>query len=164
MIQRLSLLLLALMSVCGCESAPPVNADKTAVLATVQALFDAMHSGDREAAARTVLPDGVFVVTFVKDGKRVERVVAIREWLEKLPRDPAVLLEEFVGRPTVLVDGDVAVVWGTYSLRVDGKLSHTGVDAFNLVRTDTGWRICGAAYSMIRPAAPPPVTSGNHPR
>lgn len=30
----------------------------------------------------------------------------------------------------------------------DGKFSHSGVDAFSLVRDETGWRIVGILYTV----------------
>jgi hypothetical protein len=80
-----------------------------------------------------VLPAGVFVGTRLDDGKRVERHFKNREWVEKLPSEHKELLEAFTGEPTVLLDGDVAVVWAADSFHVDGQSSHTGVDAFNQV-------------------------------
>lgn len=151
----LPLLLAVFVSLCGCAATRRSNADREAVLATAQAFFDAMRARDPDAAARTVLPDGVFVSTRLENGKRVEKHFTNREWVEKLPSEHTVLLEAFTGEPTVLVDGDVAVVWAAYFFHVDGQLSHTGVDAFNLVRTDAGWRISGGAYSVVRPAPPP---------
>ena len=133
----------------------PQPGDREAALATVQAFFDAMHTRDVEAAARTVVPDGVFVHTRTEDGKRVERHFTNREFVENLSREKTVLLEELTGKPVVLVDGDVAVVWAPYRFEVDGKPSHTGVDAFNLIRTAAGWRISGGAYSVIRPSPLP---------
>ena len=58
--------------------------------------------------------------------------------------------ESFDGEPTVMIDGDVAIVWAPYSFEVDGALSHTGVDVFNLLRTEDGWKVTGGVYSVVR--------------
>lgn len=150
-------LLVALLALAGCRTPSRAHSDRDAVLATVQAFFDAMHARDPEAAAHITIPDGVFVNTRIEDGKRVEKHFSNREWIEKLPREQTVLLEELSGAPTVLVDGDVATVWCAYKFSIDGKASHTGVDVFNVIRTDAGWRISGGAYSVIRP----PVAARN---
>jgi hypothetical protein len=140
----------ALLAFASCRATASAPSDREAVLTTMQAFFDAMHARDPEAAARTVIPDGVFVNTRVEDGKRVEKHFTNREWIGKLPREQAVLLEEFSGAPTVLVEGDLATVWCAYKFSIDQKPSHTGVDVFNLVRTEAGWRISGGAYSAVR--------------
>lgn len=150
----LPLSLAALLALASCAATSTASADREAVLATVQAFFDAMESRDLAAAERTVIPEGVFVNTRVEDGRRAHGHFSNREWLDGLSAKKTRMHEEFVGTPTVLVGGDVAVVWATYAFSVDGKPSHTGVDAFHLVRTDQGWRISGGAYSVIRPASP----------
>jgi ketosteroid isomerase-like protein len=146
--------LLVLCTLPGCAAPSSAPSDRSAVLATVQAFFDAMHARDPEAAARTVVPDGVFVNTRVENELRVERHFSNREWIEKLPSEKTVLLEEFTATPEVLVEGDLATVWCAYRFSIDQKPSHTGVDLFNLVRTAQGWRISGGAYSVVRPPAP----------
>jgi ketosteroid isomerase-like protein len=145
--KHLVILVLALAS---CRTTPAAHSEREAVLATVQAFFDAMHARDPQAAARTVVPDGTFVNTRVEDGKRVEKHFSNREWIEKLSSEKTVLLEEFSGTPEVLVEGDLATVWCAYRFSIDRKPSHTGVDVFNLVRTAQGWRISGGAYSVVR--------------
>lgn len=145
-----STLLLPLV-LAGCAAPRGAAADRAAVLATVQAFFDAMHARDAHAAARTLVADGAFVNTRVEDGRRVEKHFSNREWIERLPREQSLLLETLRGSPTVLVAGDLATVWCAYDFSIDGKPSHAGVDAFNLVRTDAGWRISGGAYSVVRP-------------
>ena len=147
------LALVATLALAGCRSVPSAPSDRAAVLATVQSFFDAMHARDGEAAARVTVPDGVFVNTRIEGGKRVEKHFSNREWIEKLATEHTVLLEEFTGAPTVLVEGDVATVWCAYRFSIDGRASHAGVDVFNLVRTDAGWRISGGAYSVVRPPA-----------
>lgn len=141
---------LALILLPACAGIAHVPSERAAVLATVQAFFDAMHARDPQAAARTVVPDGVFVNTRLEGGKRVEKHFSNREWIEKLAQEKTVLLEELTGTPTVEVEGDLASVWCSYRFSIDGKQSHTGVDVFNLVRTDAGWRISGGAYSVVR--------------
>lgn len=50
----------------------------------------------------------------------------------------------------MLIEGDAAVVWGRHGFEVDGELSHVGVDAFHLLRTEEGWKVAGGAYSVVR--------------
>ena len=50
--------------------------------------------------------------------------------------------------PEVKIFGDLALVFGRYVFFVDNKISHCGVNAFHLVRTDTGWLIAGASTTI----------------
>ena len=57
-------------------------------------------------------------------------------------------LEEIMVEPVVVVDGDVAVVWGRYIFRVNGAISHCGVDHFSLVRRDGAWVIASLTWNQ----------------
>jgi hypothetical protein len=57
--------------------------------------------------------------------------------------------------PDVRIHGAIAVVWTRYDFWVDGKFSHCGVDAFDLVKTAEGWRIAGGVYTVERTGCPP---------
>lgn len=137
----------------GCRTAAPSSGDPAAVLATVQAFFAAMANRDADAAARVVLADGVFVNSRVVDGQRREQSFTNRDFVARLPRETHALREAFTATPTVLVSGDVAVVFGDYAFELDGKPSHQGVDVITLLRTDAGWRIAGGAYTVVAATA-----------
>lgn len=46
------------------------------------------------------------------------------------------------------VDDKIAMVWGRYVFFVDGKVSHCGLNTFDLVKTDSGWKIANASSSI----------------
>ena len=146
-------LALALLGACaapGAPARPTHDADRAAVLEVVQGFFDVMVSRDVEAAARLVVPEGVFVNVRTLDGVRVVRHFDNAGWAAGLAAREAEWSEAWDGEPTVLIDGDVAVVWGRYTFDVDGARSHTGTDAFCLVRSAEGWRLAGGVYSVER--------------
>jgi ketosteroid isomerase-like protein len=124
-------------------------ADRSAALAAVEELFAAMATRDVARAAAVTIPDGVFVVASTVDGVRRQRVAGLKPFLEQLGSGMSQLDERFTAPPTVLVDGDVAVVFGPYEFRIDGALSHTGIDVLTLVRTDLGWKLTGGVYSHL---------------
>lgn len=147
-------LLAVLPAATGCRTLAP-DAERSEVLGTVQAFFDAMTTRDAVAAERTVIPDGTFVNLRFENGTRRVKHFTNREWLDGLSKPGPHLGERFVEPPTVLVDGDVATVWGRYEFTLDGRVSHTGVDALTLLRTPDGWRIAGGAYTVLRADDPP---------
>jgi hypothetical protein len=48
----------------------------------------------------------------------------------------------------VRLNGDLAIVAGRYTFYVGEKFSHCGTNTFNLVRTESGWRIANAASTL----------------
>ena len=52
---------------------------------------------------------------------------------------------------TVLVDGDMAEVWGPYILTVAGKMSHCGINSLSMVKTESGWKVANTSFTMEAP-------------
>ena len=144
---HLAPLVLGLAFAVGC-TAPRRTADEEACLDAVQGFFDVIATSDAEAGAALMVPEGAFVSVRARDGERSLRSFTNADWLARMGEQDQAYFEAFDGEPTVLVDGDVAVVWGRYVFDVDGARSHVGTDAFTLVRTDAGWRIAGGAYTV----------------
>jgi hypothetical protein len=149
----LSLLSAATMVACAGTPASPKSErteDERAVLLAVQRFFDTMTAKDT-AGARTVLdPEGDFVsVRWDDAGEPVVRRASNAAFLERL----ATLTETYLERmweSEVRVHGPIATVWTPYDFHVDGKFSHCGVDAFQLLRTPTGWTVTGGTYTVER--------------
>lgn len=55
------------------------------------------------------------------------------------PAGPA--LDEPVRGIRFTLDGDLATIWAEYQVRVDGRVTHCGHDAFHFVRRGATWRI-----------------------
>ena len=57
-------------------------------------------------------------------------------------------IKELMYAPETKVDGDLALVSGRYVFFVDGKVSHCGINAFHIVRTEAGWKIASASSTI----------------
>lgn len=121
--------------------------DKTAVLAVVQKLFDEMAAANAAGILATGTADNQLVaVQKGRDGKN--RISAITgEQFTKFFTKPGAI-KEVMYDPKTHIDGDWAMVWGRYVFFNDGKLSHCGINQFNMVRTDAGWKIANGASTM----------------
>jgi hypothetical protein len=125
------------------------QSDRDAVVAAVQGFFDSMAARAPEAAKRFVLLEGRFVIVSTQDGKTTVRTRSFQDWVDGLATGKGKLLER-MWNPEVRVHGALATVWTPYDFHIDGKFSHCGVDAFELVKTVDGWKITGAAYTVER--------------
>ncbi len=47
----------------------------------------------------------------------------------------------------VLIHGRIAVVWTAYDFFRNGEFEHGGVEAFNLLKTNAGWKIAGTIFT-----------------
>lgn len=58
-------------------------------------------------------------------------------------------------------DGDVAQVWFDYAFLVDGYKQNWGKESWQMVRTESGWKIAAVVWSMEdNPEPPPKKTAG----
>lgn len=62
--------------------------------------------------------------------------------------------------PAVMISGPIAMVWYPYDLYSNGEWSHCGIDIFNMVRTNDGWRIAAMLWSTEQPPACEPHPDG----
>ena len=114
--------------------------------------FDALRSADKTALARQMLPEGViFIHNRMKaEAPRVD-VVPVAKHLERWASSPAEV-DEFMQFETVLVDGDMAQVWGPYVFTVMGKMSHCGINSLSMVKTAEGsWKVANTSFTMEAP-------------
>ena len=53
----------------------------------------------------------------------------------------------------VLVDGDMAQVWGPYRFLRNSEVSHCGINSLSLVRTAGGvWKVANTSFTMEPPS------------
>ncbi len=125
--------------------------DSKAAVAVVNQLFAEMAAANPEGILAVGRPDFQLVAIFKqKDGK--SRIQVINgETFSKFFTDKTKILRETMYAPKVEINGDLAMVWGRYVFFDGEKLTHCGVDTFNLVRTENGWKLANGA-STIEPA------------
>ena len=130
--------------------------EKAAVLAAVQQFFDAMAARDAAATERVMMPEGRSVSFRTIDGRLVMRSSLNQDYIKRLPSGKEKLRER-MWKPEVKIHGQIANVWTPYDFWIDGKLSHCGIDSFNMVKVDGQWKIAGGVYTVETPCKPSPL-------
>ena len=138
----------------GLAAAQPDVAEREAVVAVVQRFFDSMATRDVSAASAVLVAEGRFFSVRKDDkGETVVRSTTVKEYLERMPAGKERLLER-MWNPEVKLHGALATVWTPYDFYRDGKFSHCGIDAFDLVKTKSGWQIASAVFTIERTDCP----------
>lgn len=127
----------ALLLLLAAAGAPLAAGDRDEILAVIQATFDGMASHDAAKVRATLTPDARVLLA---DEAKVRLNVSGDEFARRVTAGTDGI-EERMSHPKVRVRGRIAAVWADYRFFAGGTLSHCGIDAFHLVRTDTGWRI-----------------------
>lgn len=134
---------------------PSVKAEAAAVLAPVNALFAAFEAGDAAAMLRSVYPDGRVTASGVRgDGASHLRQQSWAQFAERVKPDSA--FQERIADPVIEIDGDIAMVWGPFVVRVGGKVGNCGVDHFDLVRENGAWKVMNLTFSSRTTGCPAP--------
>jgi hypothetical protein len=131
-------------------------ADRDAVLKAVQTFIDTMTARDVEGARTILVPQGRFHVMDMSKPKSEPRSFSNEEYFAQLQASKQTMRER-IWNPEVRVHGPIATMWAPYDFWIDGKLSHCGVDAFDLIKTSEGWKIAGGTYTIESGCPPSPL-------
>ena len=127
------------------QALPPPERDEQGVLTAVHALLETFSSGDAATMARSVYPNGRVTATgSYGSGNGLRQ----QSWTEFAGRiQPDATFQETISDPAVEVDGDAAMVWAPFVVRVAGKVANCGYDHFDLVRENGMWKVMNLTFS-----------------
>ena len=131
---------------------PPPESDTAAVLTPINAAFAAFEAGDASAMLRQVYPEGRVTATGSRASGSGLRQQSWVQFAERLT--PGEAFQERISDPAIEIDGDVAMVWAPFVVRVGGKVSNCGYDHFDLVRENGTWKIMNLTFSSRTTGCP----------
>jgi hypothetical protein len=124
---------------------PPPDFGSPEVLRPIQQLFAAFEVGDSAAMLRQVYPAGRVTTTGTRATSSGLRQMSWTEFAARIKPDAR--FTETISNPAIEIDGDVAMVWAPFVVRVDGKVSNCGFDHFDLVRENGVWKVMNLTFS-----------------
>ena len=129
-------------------SVAPLSPEHIAVTAPVNAVFDALAARSAEGLDAHFDPAAQLTAVHERaDGPSRVTHLTWQQFAGGL-QPGSEKLEEVMFNPTVAVNGDVAVVWGEYVFRIDGRLSHCGVNHFGLIPQAGVWKVTTLAWDQ----------------
>ncbi|MGH2607731.1 MAG: hypothetical protein ACRDHF_01465 [Tepidiformaceae bacterium] len=132
----------------------PKPAPDPEILQTVQRLFDAMRARDTVALRAVIDSSARVVTTTTREGRPVMRVASIDRFVASVGTATQ-SLDERIFEPDVRQDDNLATVWTRYTFYVGTQLSHCGYDAFQLFRSEAGWKVIHIADTQRREGCAP---------
>ena len=122
--------------------------DRAAILETVQKFFDSIEFRDRQLLESILVPNSLNIsARELDDGEAQFNVMSYDEVVTALTR-PGRNAKERSWDETVLIQGNIAVVWTPYDFHVDGVFSHCGIDSFQLIKQDGQWLISNSSWTL----------------
>ena len=118
------------------------NAQQTDIKAAIDGFFSGMHTSDT-LMIRSVCGAGIILQTVKDSGGQTqvenENMKGFLESIASLPKTMKV--EERLLSYDIKTDGPLAHAWTPYEFYINGKLSHSGVNSFTLIYTESKWQI-----------------------
>lgn len=140
------------------DKLPPANpipyedADAGPVLAAANRVLAALAGDDPKALLEQVRAEGR--VTATGRAQPVKHL-SWSEFAAQLAPDDHRYEEKLVG-PAVEIDGDIAMIWSSYIVLIDGKLGHCGTDHFDLIRENGRWKVLNLTWTERKEGCPQP--------
>ena len=144
--KRLFLLSLLLISI-NSFAQKKQNPEEKEILLKVQQFFDALEKQDTVLFKSILLTNGQVWAISEKENVAKYSMRQFSDFMRTLI-NPARVIQERMLSSEVKIHNRIAMAWVPYTLDISGKFSHCGVDLFTFLKTDEGWKIATAAYTI----------------
>lgn len=112
------------------------------VKAVINKLFTAMIEADDNALLDCFSDSAILqTVTKIEDGSFSIQNESITEFAAFIAHETKGNADERIQFETIKIDGPLAIAWTPYQFYYKGAFSHCGVNSFQCLRTNKGWRI-----------------------
>lgn len=148
-----ALLGVALLAATPARSQSP---DEQAVLATVQKMFDGMRAADSGTVRSVFAPGARFASVDPRATPPAVRYDSVGGWIGAIATS-ARRWDEQIYDVQVRVDGNIAQVWAPYTFYLDKQVRHCGVNAIDLLRDGSGWKVTQLADTRKREGCRDPL-------
>lgn len=118
------------------------EAQQADVKKTIETFFEAFHQRDTARLKTVFAKEMVLHSVAEKKDNATLTTESAESLLDNIAAVPGnVIFEEKLLSWEIQTDGSMAHVWTPYEFYINGKLSHTGVNSFQLFKARDGWKI-----------------------
>lgn len=107
------------------------------IMSPIYRLFDGMRESNGDKVRQAFYPNAVFHRAHAK----LKTGGSPEQFAQAVENAKNQMWDEKIWDIEVQVDDKLASVWTQFAFYLDGKLSHCGVNSFQLYRFDDGWKI-----------------------
>lgn len=137
--KRFATLLTIVIAITGTVQAQTAE---DSVKATVNRLFEGMKNADT-ALLKAAFVDEPILQTIATNKKKQVYVKTdkFNDFVKFISEQKPGEADERIEFGTIRIDGPLAMVWTPYQFYYKGKFRHCGVNSFQLVKLENGWKI-----------------------
>ncbi|GAA4045274.1 hypothetical protein GCM10022388_08320 [Flavobacterium chungnamense] len=122
--------------------ASSIQAQNQEVQKVIETFFEGFHAKDT-VKMKSVCSDKIILQSIMENAKGAKLSdESAKEFYNSIATIPSDFkFEEKILNYSIQVDGTMAHVWTPYEFYINGKLSHSGVNAFTLYKENGIWKI-----------------------
>ena len=118
------------------------SSERDAVIQTIKNMFDAMRTSDTTLLRSTFDPQMRLMTTYKdKEGNPKIHTGNADDFVTSIGKPHEEIYDEKIWNYHVQIDGLLATAWTKYTFYIGEKMSHCGVNAFQLFKSADGWKI-----------------------
>jgi hypothetical protein len=108
----------------------------------INQLFKGMQEADSIAVAAVFMEEAIMQTIITnKENQASVRQESVSNFASLVGKQKKGTLNEIIEYSDIKIDSPLAVVWTQYRFYYNGTFSHSGVNAFCLVKSSGGWKI-----------------------
>jgi hypothetical protein len=137
-------------------AAPAAAAPRDEVLAATAAFMAALNENRPDAAEALTHPAlTIQILRFPAEGGSRFSVLTRQQLFDNFRAAPPRRFDEQLVETRVLITRDFAHVWAPYTLDIDGKRIHCGIDSFGWSRIEGKWLLTTFGWTADPKGCPP---------
>lgn len=118
------------------------QSEKEEVIAVIEKFFDSMRNADSAGLRSIFHPQAIFQrASFDKEGNSILRPGDAEAFIRQIGGAQKGVLDERIYSYDVRVDLNLATAWTDFTFFYNGNQSHCGVNAFEFLKTNDGWKL-----------------------
>lgn len=120
------------------------KAEKRAVEAAINQLFDGMRAGDSAKVSAVFHPKVVLQGIHFSEKRNTQVYstgASLKDFLKAIGTPHPVMWDEKIGKIKIKIDGPMAHAWCNYQFFIGPQFSHCGVDSITFFNDNGTWKI-----------------------
>lgn len=117
------------------------QSEKDEVSETIQQLFDGMRKGDSTMVREVMAPEARLLTVVEKEGKVSLHETSVEKFIQAIGSPHEEIWDERITAYEINIDDRLATAWIPYQFYLGKNFSHCGVNAFQLYKSQEGWKI-----------------------
>ena len=139
-----TLLLLLMLMVALPTFSQKIETDEAQIKTVINQLFDGMRTTDSTKIRAVVYPSATLKTIFInKAGKPKLHSDSMEQFIKSTGSEHEGIYDEKIWSYDIKIDGNMATAWTEYTFYYNEDLLHCGVNAFELFKSEKGWKIIG---------------------